>query len=58
MVAVDNIGEIFHCNVCGNEVIVTKVGGGTLHCCGQPMKKIGREEDQEPEFEGEEESEE
>lgn len=28
------------CNVCGNEVTVTKVGGGELVCCGQPMEKI------------------
>ena len=58
MVAVDHIGEIFLCKICDNEVIVTKVGGGTLYCCGKPMEKTGREEDQEPGFEGEEESEE
>jgi len=28
-------------NVCGNEATVTKLGGGTLVCCGQEMEKIG-----------------
>jgi desulfoferrodoxin-like iron-binding protein len=36
--AVDNIGEKYKCNVCGNEIVVTKVGGGTLVCCGQDME--------------------
>ena len=31
---------IYKCNVCGNEVTVTKAGGGELVCCGQPMEKI------------------
>ena len=34
-------GEKYRCNVCGNEVVVTKVGGGILVCCGQDMEKIG-----------------
>ena len=34
---VKKVGEKYRCNVCGNEVTVTKVGGGTLVCCGQPM---------------------
>ena len=38
--AVEKIGEKYRCNVCGNEVIVTKVGGGTLVCCGQNMEKL------------------
>jgi superoxide reductase len=38
--AVKKIGEKYKSNVCGNEVIVTKVGGGTLVCCGKNMKKI------------------
>ncbi|MEE9398803.1 MAG: desulfoferrodoxin FeS4 iron-binding domain-containing protein [Dehalococcoidales bacterium] len=33
-------GEKFRCNVCGNEVVVTEVGGGTLVCCGEDMEKI------------------
>jgi len=39
--AVENVGEKYRCNVCGNEVTVTKVGGGELVCCGEPMEKIG-----------------
>lgn len=34
-------GEKYRCNVCGNEVTVTKVGGGTLVCCGEDMELIG-----------------
>jgi desulfoferrodoxin-like iron-binding protein len=37
--AVENIGEKFVCSVCGNEVEIIKVGGGTLVCCGQEMNK-------------------
>jgi superoxide reductase len=33
-------GEIFRCNVCGNEVKVMSVGGGTLICCNKPMEMI------------------
>ena len=38
---VKEIGEKYRCNVCGNEVAVTKVGGGILVCCGKPMELIG-----------------
>ena len=38
--AVESIGENYRCNICGNEITVTKVGGGTLFCCGENMKKI------------------
>ena len=38
--AVENEGEKFRCVVCGNEVEVTKSGGGTLVCCGQNMEKV------------------
>ena len=38
--AVKKTGEKYICNICGNEVIVTKVGGGTLVCCGKNMEKI------------------
>lgn len=38
---VEKVGEKYKCNICGNEVEVTKVGGGELVCCGQPMEKIG-----------------
>lgn len=34
-------GEKYRCNVCGNEVVVTKVGGGELDCCNEPMEFIG-----------------
>ena len=37
---VNNVGEKYRCNVCGNEVTVTKVGGGTLVCCEQEMELI------------------
>jgi desulfoferrodoxin-like iron-binding protein len=37
---VKNTGEKYRCNICGNEVAVTKAGGGTLVCCGKPMEKI------------------
>jgi desulfoferrodoxin-like iron-binding protein len=33
-------GEKYHCNICGNEVVVEKVGGGTLVCCGEEMTLI------------------
>ena len=38
--AVEEVGEKYRCNVCGNEVTVTEVGGGTLVCCGEDMEKI------------------
>lgn len=34
-------GEKYRCNICGNEVVVTRAGGGQLVCCGQPMEMIG-----------------
>ncbi len=37
---VKKAGEKYRCNVCGNEVTVTKAGGGTLVCCGQDMELI------------------
>lgn len=38
--SVKAVGEKYRCNVCGNKVIVTNVGGGTLVCCGQDMELI------------------
>jgi desulfoferrodoxin-like iron-binding protein len=38
---VKSVGEKYRCNICGNEVEVTKAGGGQLVCCGQPMEKTG-----------------
>ena len=37
---VEKAGQKYRCNVCGNEVVVTEVGGGTLVCCGQDMERI------------------
>jgi len=43
--AVKKVGEKYKCNICGNEVTVTKAGGGTLLCCGENMEKVeGQEE--------------
>ena len=39
--AVENVGEKYRCNICGNEVEVTAAGGGVLVCCGEYMEKIG-----------------
>ncbi|MDD5693652.1 MAG: desulfoferrodoxin FeS4 iron-binding domain-containing protein [Patescibacteria group bacterium] len=33
----EEIGQVFVCQVCGNEVTITRVGEGTLTCCGKPM---------------------
>lgn len=35
------VGQKYKCNICGNEVVVTEAGAGTLVCCGQPMVVIG-----------------
>lgn len=40
VVSVTATGQIFYCPQCGNEVMTTKVGGGTLFCCGKPMELI------------------
>ena len=40
-VGVKEVGEKYRCSICGNEVTVTKAGGGTLVCCGKDMEKIG-----------------
>ncbi len=37
---VKEVGEQYKCNVCGNEVTVTKASGGELVCCEQPMEKL------------------
>ena len=37
---VSEIGENYRCDICGNEVEVTKVGGGALVCCGEEMELI------------------
>ena len=38
--AVKEIGEVYRCSICGNEVRVIKAGGGTLVCCGHDMEQI------------------
>lgn len=38
--AVKKTGEKYKCSVYGNEVTFTRVGAGTLACCGKEMKKI------------------
>lgn len=38
--AVEKVGEKYRCNICGNEVVVTTAGGGTLVCCGEDMEKL------------------
>lgn len=38
--AVEKVGEKYRCNVCGNEVVVTKVGGGVLVCRDEEMERI------------------
>jgi len=35
---VTEVGQRFRCRLCGNEVEVTKVGGGELVCCGEAME--------------------
>jgi desulfoferrodoxin-like iron-binding protein len=35
-------GERYLCEVFGNEIIVEKVGCGTLICCGQDMTLIDK----------------
>lgn len=57
--AVSKNGEEFMCEVCGNEVIVTQAGGGTLVCCDKEMVvKEGTEMIDEEEKEKEEKEEE
>ncbi len=38
--AVQKVGEVYRCGVCGNVVEVQEVGGGELVCCGQPMNLV------------------
>ena len=34
------VGEVFKCELCGNEATITAAGGNPeLICCGQPMTK-------------------
>jgi desulfoferrodoxin-like iron-binding protein len=36
-------GERYLCEICGNEVVVEEVGGGTLVYCGQEMTLVNEE---------------
>ncbi|MFA4855356.1 MAG: desulfoferrodoxin [archaeon] len=38
--AVEKIGQVYKCSVCGNMVEVLRVGGGELVCCGKPMELL------------------
>ena len=40
--AVKRVGEKYRYTVCGNEVTVTKVGGGIIACCGKEMELIDK----------------
>ena len=46
MVNVKATGEHYSCSICGNEVTVTKAGGGELVCCGQPMNLEGEKKEE------------
>ena len=37
MTNVEEVGQVFLCEICGNVVEVKEVGGGELVCCGEPM---------------------
>jgi desulfoferrodoxin-like iron-binding protein len=42
VVVMAQLGEVFTCPLCGNEVTVTKAGGNpVITCCGQSMVKKG-----------------
>ena len=36
------VGDKFRCSVCGNVVVLTKAGGGTLMCCSKSMEMISK----------------
>jgi desulfoferrodoxin-like iron-binding protein len=38
--AVEKVGKKYRCNICVNEVTITKAGSSTLVCCGEDMEKI------------------
>ena len=50
--AVKNVGEKYRCNVCGNEVTVLEVGGGSLVCCEEEMELVEGEKEEEETEEG------
>lgn len=34
------VGKVYKCEICGNEVKVLEAGAGTLVCCGEPMNLV------------------
>jgi superoxide reductase len=34
------LNKTYKCEICGQEVVVTKEGGGVLVCCGKPMREL------------------
>ena len=40
---VENVGEVYKCELCGNVVTVKEAGGGELVCCGEPMNLQDKE---------------
>jgi superoxide reductase len=44
MVAVNDVSEIYHCEICGNVAEVIEVSGGELACCDEPMALEDEEE--------------
>jgi superoxide reductase len=38
MIYMTNLNEIYRCEICGNIVEVVHSAGGTLVCCGEPMR--------------------
>jgi len=34
------MGKTYHCDICGQEVKVTKEGVGVLVCCNKPMREL------------------
>jgi desulfoferrodoxin-like iron-binding protein len=45
MVAVNDVREIYRCEICANVVEVIEVGGGELACCDEPMALEDDDED-------------
>ena len=38
--AVEYYGDVYQCIICGNNVGIIEVGGGTLLCRGKEMRKV------------------
>lgn len=39
--------ELYHCNICGQMVLIVNEGKGTLVCCNQPMTHIAEKHGEE-----------